>query len=73
VEWFDCHIGSGQIALHQAPEVLKAVGMYLTANVVVNVIHGLMDVFGLEGIVGDSFVGVDARTEVDATHDQTCP
>ena len=44
MERFDAHIGSADASLQQAPEVLKAIGMDATINILDSMIYNLMGI-----------------------------
>lgn len=60
---FYSNVGSAQTALQQAPEVLDALSMDLTANVFLNVVDRCMNVIlSMQCVVGRKTVRVDGRT-----------
>ena len=65
MEWFDTNVGSGDAALKQRPEVLKAVGVNLPINVFLGMVNNLMGVLGSQSVVGRQCVGVEGRASLD--------
>ena len=48
LEWLYSHVGTGEVALHQTPEVLQAVRVDFTANILNCVVHRFVDVILVE-------------------------
>src|SRR2546426_6560924 len=65
MKWFHTHVGSGDAALQQRPEILKAVGVYATVYILAGVVNYLMRVFSCETFIGLEGVGVERSASTD--------
>src|SRR5437879_6009152 len=61
MEWFNANVGSVNTPLEQAPEILKAVGMYSPVNVCLCVVDHLMGVLRAQPIVTSQIIAVQIR------------
>lgn len=59
MERLDTHIGSADASLQQAPEVLKAIGVYAPIDVLDSMIHDLMGIISGQPFVGEQEVGIE--------------
>jgi len=68
---FHSNVSAAQGSLQETPEILDALSVNLAAHVLVNVIHGCVDVF-LRGqiVVAGIAVSVDSRAAFDLAQDR---
>ncbi len=62
MEGFDAYVGSTDAALQQRPEVLKAVGVDASVDVLDGVIDHLMRVVGCKPLIGEQVIRIESRT-----------
>ena len=65
MEWFDTNVASRDAALEQRPEVLKAVGVNLTINVLLGMVNNFVGVLGSQTVIGAQSIGVECRASFD--------
>ncbi len=53
MEWFDTNVASRDAALEQRPEVLKAVSVNLSINVLLRMVNNLVGVFRSQSVIGE--------------------
>lgn len=69
MEWLDTDIGSTEAALEQTPEVLKPIGVNLSANVAFRMVNDLMGEVRFQSFVGQQLVGIERRAGADVFPD----
>jgi hypothetical protein len=65
VEWLYSNVGSSQSSLEQTPEIFDALSMNLSANVLLRVIHNVMDKAVMQLVVAYGIIGVDRGAVLD--------
>src|SRR5271166_7195459 len=56
---FHTHVGSGQPALQQRPEVLHAVSVYAAIYILNRVVNDLMSITSFQSVIGNPFVTIE--------------
>src|SRR5438128_12679869 len=62
---FHTHVGSGDAALEQRPEIFKAVSVYATVYILASVVNHLMRIFSCETFIGLEGIGVERSASSD--------
>src|SRR5271157_768257 len=62
---FHTHVSTMQTALQQRPEVLKAVSVYATINVLNGVVYNLMQELVMQSLVSAHLVGIERGSSLD--------
>ena len=65
MERFNANVGAADAALQERPEVLKAVRMDATVNVLHCMVYDLMRVFSSESFIRKQSVSVESRARLD--------
>ena len=59
MEWLDRYVGSAQVALEQAPEILQAVSVNLSLDVPLCMVHNIVNVAPMQFVISHRFIGID--------------
>ena|ERR1019366_4905999 len=61
---FYSNVSAAKVALEEAPEIFESVGVNFALNVLLGVVHEVMDVAPVQQIVSRSAVGIDLASEL---------
>jgi hypothetical protein len=64
MERFDAHISTVDTTLQQRPEVLKAVGVNASIDILDSVIHNRVSVLSGQSLVGEQRIGIESRASL---------
>src|SRR5205807_2460019 len=59
------NVSTANGSISERPEVLKAIGVYLAANILNSMVNHLMSVFGFKAIVGQQSIGIKRSSSSD--------